>query len=112
MCHTHSTAALANATPGVCFRPWLVQAYVRCKPEEDSLTISLILGGRQRNLNRCGAPRLAAGRGQGVLQQRRQPAAARGRTPSGSRSCVAPSCLVRGLTPGPPPLPPGPRTSP
>lgn len=30
-----------------------VQAYVRYKPDADNLTISLVLGGRLRNLNRC-----------------------------------------------------------
>lgn len=34
------------------------QAFVRLKPGDDNITISLTLGGRQRNLNRCvGLPR-------------------------------------------------------
>jgi hypothetical protein len=47
-------AAAPRPTPAPPRRPTpLHQAYVRCKPEEENLTISLVLGGRQRNLNRC-----------------------------------------------------------
>lgn len=30
----------------------LHQAFVRCKPDDDNITITLTLAGRQRNLNR------------------------------------------------------------
>jgi len=48
--HSRTSPAASAAAP---VPPTLPKAFVRVKPEEDNITISLILAGRQRNLNRC-----------------------------------------------------------
>jgi len=44
-----ASSAMATSAPDTCLRQ---KAYVRYKPGEDNMTISLTVGGRQRNLNR------------------------------------------------------------